>query len=43
MEPIQIFVSYSHADKRWVDPKDTHTLIPWLQKILKSQKCDLMA
>ena len=41
MEPIQIFVSYSHADKRWVDPKDTHTLIPWLQKILKSQNVTL--
>ena len=37
MEAIQIFVSYSHADKRWFDPDDKRALIPWLQRILRHE------
>ena len=38
MEPIQIFVSYSHVDKRWFVDKDLpHSLIPWLQYVLRRQ------
>jgi hypothetical protein len=38
MEPIQIFVSYSHVDKRWFVDKDLpYSLIPWLQYVLRRQ------
>lgn len=29
-EMVNIFVSYSHLDKRWVDPADEHNLVPFL-------------
>lgn len=30
-EPLHIFVSYAHEDKRWLDAADEHNLIPWLE------------
>jgi hypothetical protein len=32
VDPIRIFVSYSHQDSRWFEP---HSLIPWLQRSLR--------
>jgi len=37
MEDINIFVSYSHSDSRWIYEGD-HGLIPWLEKSLKREQ-----
>jgi hypothetical protein len=38
MKPLQIFVSYSHVDRRWfVDKDQPYSLIPWLQYVLRRQ------
>ena len=38
MKTINIFVSYSHKNSSWVDPKETFNLIPFLEDSLKWQK-----
>jgi WD40 repeat protein len=35
MERLNIFVSYSHKDNRWVTEADDYTLIPWLATNLR--------
>lgn len=42
-EPIHIFVCYSHSpqDRRWVDDKSDHLLIPWLQRRLREYNVEL--
>ncbi len=34
VEPIHIFISYSHLDIRWLDPKYQYNLIPWIEEAL---------
>ena len=36
MAATQIFVSYSHADRSWLDPSSPHGLIPWLAQALRN-------
>jgi hypothetical protein len=31
---VQIFVSYSHLERRWIDETDPHNIIPYLAQSL---------
>ena len=41
MEPIKIFVSYSHKDARWVSESDPFSLIPWLKSGLHKYNVEI--
>ena len=37
MPSAQVFVSYSHLDRQWLDPKYKFDLIPWLAYSLRRE------
>jgi len=43
MEPVHIFVSYAHEDKRWLLEDDPHHLIPYLRAALVDLKVTIWA
>lgn len=38
---VQIFVSYSHLDRRWIDKTDPHNIIPHLAQSLAREKVQI--
>jgi formylglycine-generating enzyme required for sulfatase activity len=40
MNPIKIFVSYSHQNSAWVDENGKYGLIPWLKQQLKRENVE---
>jgi hypothetical protein len=41
LRTVNIFVSYSHEDSRWVKEDSPHRLIPWLKRALNSEGVDI--